>query len=219
MAILVENVLPHLTSLRSLDLGQDTGFGLTNWKITTVLSRLTYLRASLSDVAHLYHVMSNKALATTLEQLHVTMRNMDWGWGYRGFLPEDLELPPMLNLHTFTLVQTILSNNRINWSTIESLTAPDHMPALRRMNLAIFMTVDVLRVIKRSLLFTDDRRIDVQFAFIVDYVSPKVQLSDQVPHGSRCHPRQVVGVTCVSSWLSRKYQHLSDIDCHVRISK
>lgn len=124
----------------------------------------------------------------------------------------------MMNLHTFTLVQTILSDNRIEWSTIELLTAPNYMPILRRVNLAIFITLDELHGMKRSLLFTDDRRIDVQFAFIVDDVSSGVQLSDQVPHGSRFHPRQVVGATCVRSGLSPEYRHLPNINCHVSTS-
>ena len=105
LARLVENVLPHLISLRSLDLGQDTGFGLGSPQFTLIESRLTYLRVSLQDVAHLYYVMSSKTLSTTLKQLHVTMRSKDPMC--EKFLPEDLELPRMRRLHTFTLVQTI----------------------------------------------------------------------------------------------------------------
>ena len=95
--------------------------------------------------------------------------------------------------------------------------APVHLPVLRRVNLAIFLTVNDLYGMKRSLLFTDDRRVDVQFAFIVESSSLGIQLSDQIPHGSRFHPRPVVGVTCVVSWFSPRYQHLPDINCHVSI--
>ena len=216
LATLVANVLPHLVSLRSLDLGQDTGMGLASSKVTMVHSRLTYLRISLQDVAHLYHIMSSKTLSTTLEQFHVTLRCVDPEC--EKFLPDDLELPSMLNLHTFTLVQTILSDNRIDWSTIESLTAQNHMPVLRRLNLAIFIPMDDFYMIKRSFIFTDDRRVDVQFAFIVDDLSSGVERSDQVPNGSRFHPRQVVGATCVVSDLSPRNRHLPDINCHVSIS-
>ena len=212
---LVEDVLPHLTSLRFLDLGQDTGFGLTNLQITTTPTRLTYLRVSLTDVAHLYHLMSNKTLSTTLEQLHVTLRSMDPLC--EKLLPEDLELPPMINLHTFTLIQTILSDNRIEWSTIESITAPDHMPIVRRVNLAIFTTIDDLYRINRSLLFTDNRRIDLQFAFIINSVSANIQSIHQMVHGSRFHPRQVVGVTCGLNLLPPPHRNSADTNCHVSI--
>ena len=215
LATLVEDVLPHLTSLRFLDLGQDTGFGLTNLQITTTPTRLTYVRISLGDVAHLYHLMSNKTLSTTLEQLHVTLRSKDPLC--EKLLPEDLELPPMINLHTFTLIQTILSDNRIEWSTIESITTPDHMPVLRRVNLAIFITVIDLYRINRSLLFTDDRRIDVQFAFILESASVDIQSIHQMVHGSRFHPRQAVGVTCVLNVLPPPHRHLAETNCHVSI--
>ena len=75
LARLVEDVLPHLTSLRSLDLGQDTGKGLANPEITMIHSRLNYLRVSLQDVAHLYYLMSSKTLSAILEQFHVTLRS------------------------------------------------------------------------------------------------------------------------------------------------
>jgi hypothetical protein len=157
--------------------------------------------------------MSVKALSITLEQLHITWRSQYSVW--KTVLPEGLNLPPMMNLHTFTLVQSIFSNSRTTWSTIESLTAPNVMPVLRRVNLAFFISVDDLDRINRSLLFTDERQIDVQFAFIIDNDSLGVQLSHQIPHGSRFHPREVVGVACVISWFSEKYQKSIDINCQV----
>ncbi|CAF5018562.1 unnamed protein product [Rotaria sp. Silwood1] len=191
LSTLVENVLPHLSALRSLDLGQDIGLGLTNWYITTIQSPLNYLRVSMQDIPHLCHVISRETLSTTLEQLHVTMRSLHVI--RENSLPKGLVLSKMINLHTFTLVQSIFSYNRIEWSTIESLTAPNVMPVLRRMNLAIFITVDDLYCINRSSLFIDDRRIDVQFVFIIDDTSLGIQLSHHVPHGSHFHPRQIVG--------------------------
>ena len=215
LATLVKDVLPHLTSIRLLDLGQDTGNGLISPELTMIHNRLTYLRVSLQDIAHLYHVMSSKTLPTTLKQFHATMRHKNPMCD--RLLPEDLILPPMINLHTFTLVQTILSYNRYEWSTFEYITAPDHMPVLRRVNLAIFTTIDELDQINSSLLFTDDRRIDVQFAFAIDDDSLGIQLSHQVPHGSRFHPRQVVGVTCVVSELCSYHEHSTDMNCYVSI--
>ena len=216
LGTLVQNVLPHLTSLRSLDLGQDTGIGLANPQMTLIHSRLAYLRLSLQDMAHLYHVMSSNILSATLEQFHVTMRSHHPLC--EKIFPRDLRLPPMMKLHTFSLFQTILSDNRIEWSTIESVTDPNHMPVLRQVNLAIFITVNDLYRINGSSLFTDHRRIDVQFAFIIDNHPSGVQLSHLVPHQNRLYSRQVVGVTCVVSKLSTRYRHLTDISCHVSIS-
>ena len=205
-----------MTSLRSLDLGQDTGIGLVSPHITMIHNRLTYLRVSLQDAADLYHVMSSATLSTTLEQLHVTMRAIEFL--REKILPKGLKLPVMMNVQTFTLVQTIFSINRIEWSTIESFTASDHMPVLRRVNLTTLITVDDLSHVKESLLFTDDRRIDVQFAFIVDSDSFDIQLSHQVPHGSHSHPRQVVGVTCVVSGLSLQHHQSINNNCYVSMS-
>jgi hypothetical protein len=213
LATLVEDVLPHLSALRSLDLGQDTGFGLTNLYITTIQSPLNYLRISMKNILHLCHVMSIETLSTTLEQLHVTMCN--FYMQRKNSIPDGLMLSKMINLHTFTLVQSIFCRNIIEWSTIESLTASNVMPVLRRMNLAICITVDDFSRINRSSLFIDDRRIDVQFAFIIDDASLGIQLSHYVPHGSRFHPREIVGVTCIVSRLSTNFEELKNINCYV----
>jgi hypothetical protein len=209
----MENILPHLSALRSLDLGQDTGMGLPLWHITTIQCPLNYLRLPCQNIKQLCDVMSLEALSTTLEQLHVAMRSLNMG--SKNDLPKELVLPKMINLHTFVLVQSIFSKNRIQWSTIEFLTSPNIMPVLRQVNLVIFINVDDLNCINRSALFTDDRRIDIQFAFIMDDSSLGIQLSQHMPHGSRFHPRQIVGVTCVLSYLSQNYQELTNINCYV----
>lgn len=104
---LVEIVLPHLSALRSLDLGEDTGFGITNCRIDTIQCPLNYLRVPMPDINQLCHIMSLETLSTTLEQLHVTMRSL--GAGKRNALPKQLALPKMNHLHTFTVVQSIFS--------------------------------------------------------------------------------------------------------------
>ena len=157
--------------------------------------------------------MSIETLSTTLQQLHVTMRSL--GVGTRNDLPRQLVLPKMTNLHTFTFIQSIFSANRIQWSTIDILTGSNVMPRLRQMNLVIFITVDDLNSINRSALFTDDRRINVQFAFIVDDISQGIQLNQHMPHGSRFHPREIVYATCVVSWLTPEYRELTNINCYV----
>jgi len=132
-------------------------------------------------------------------------------------IPKRLILPKMINLHTFTLVQSIFSDieNNIKWSTIEILTGPNVMPVLRRMNVAILITIDDICCINRSSLFMDDRRIDIQFAFIIPDTSLGNEIRNYLPHGSRFYPRQIVGVTCVVSYLSRNYEELTNINCYV----
>ena len=133
--------MPHRNALRSLDCGQNTEFGLIDWYITKVQCPFKYLRVPINDLSQLTNLISREILSTTLEQLHVTMRNDD----VRGenSLPTQLILPSMINLHTFTLVQSIFDNSRVECSTIESITASNVMSVLRRMNLAIFSSVSM----------------------------------------------------------------------------
>jgi hypothetical protein len=210
---LMEKVLPHLSSLRSLDLGDDTGIGLPCWHIATISSLLTYLRAPVQNMRNLCDVMSTETLPRTLEQLHVTLRNLDIEQRYIS--PKGLIMSNMNHLHTFTLVQSIFADGRIQWSTIELLTGPNVMPRLRRLNLAVFVTVDDLARLKESSLFTVDRQIDVQFAFIVDDDSLGTLLSDYIPSGSRFHPRQLVGATCVARSLTERSRQMTNVDYYV----
>ena len=76
LSTLVKNVLPHLSALSSIHLGQDIGLGLMNWYITTIQSSLHYLHVSMEDIPQLCHVISRETLSTTLEQLYVTMRSL-----------------------------------------------------------------------------------------------------------------------------------------------
>lgn len=207
--------MPHLNALRSLDCGQDTGFGLVGWNITRVQCPLKYLRVPINNLSQLAHLISTETLSTTLEQLHVTMRNDHMR--RENSLPTRLVLPSMINLHTFTLVQSIFGSSKIEWSTIESLTAPNIMPVLQRMNLAVFISVNELESINRSSLFMDDRKIDIQFAFIIDDTSICNEVGNNLPRGSRFRPREIVGVTCVVSHLLQNYREMTNANCYVSI--
>ncbi|CAF0955603.1 unnamed protein product [Adineta steineri] len=208
----MENVLPHLNALRSLDLGQGIDVGLPLWHVTTIECSLNYLRIPLQHINQLCQVMSLEKLSTTLEELHVAMRSLDAG-GYNE-LPDELVLSKMNNLHSFSLVQSIFTDNRIEWSTIEILTAANVMPVLRKMNLILFISLDDMDCIKKSALFTDNRQIDIQFAFIMDENSLATQLSEYIPHGSRFHPREIVGITCMAHCLTPEDRQLTNLDCY-----
>ena len=120
LGTLIENVLPHLNALRSLDLGQETGLGIRNWRIKTIPCPLNYLRAPMCNMEQLYELMSVETLSTTLEQLHVTIRNLPGG-AIR--VPRPLILAQMIHLHSFTFAQSMFSDNRIEWSNIDFLTS------------------------------------------------------------------------------------------------
>lgn len=214
---LLEDVLPHLNVLRSLDCGQDTGFGLVHWNITRIECPLQYLRVPINDISQLTDLISRERLSTTLEEFHVTMRN-DHVIKDKNNYPKGIFLPSMMNLHTFTLVQSIFSECRIAWSTIELLTSSDVMPVLQRMNLSIFINDNELDSIKRSsLFFDDDRRIDIQFAFIIDRSLFSNKLDDHLPHGNRFHQRELVGVTCVINHLFGDYHRMTNVNSYVSI--
>ena len=82
-------------------------------------------------------------------------------------LSMELAVHPMTHLHTFVFVQSIFSWSSVGWSSIEHLTISNMIPVLRQVKLAMLITIDELYSINRSPLFTDDRRVDVHFAFII----------------------------------------------------
>ena len=71
----------------------------------------------------------------------------------------------MVNLHTFTLVQTFFSRFSIDWAHFELLTSSKVMSALQRTNVALFMNINDFSHIRSAPLFTDHCRVEVNFAF------------------------------------------------------
>jgi hypothetical protein len=195
-------------------LGQETGVGLPVWTVSTLRCPLAYVRLPVQHITELCHLLAEGTLFSTLEQLHVTLGSRDIEPFSELF--ENVLLPKFVNVHTFVLVQSIFSLNRTDWSNFEVLTAANIMPVLRRVNLVIFVSISDFDAINKSALFNDDRRVDVQFAFIIDGPSQGMQLSRYVPRGSRFHPRQILGVTCSASQLLLK--DISTISDNDRVS-
>ncbi|CAF1550829.1 unnamed protein product, partial [Adineta ricciae] len=193
------------------DLGLSIDTGLPLWH-PTIENALNYLCIPLQHVKHLCQLMSLEKLSTTLQELHVAMRSFhDPGHDNVRYRPV---LCKMINLHSFSFIQSIYTDNGIKWSDIEYLTSQNVMPVLRQMKFILFITAADLDSINRSTLFTDDRQIDIQFAFIMDENSFASQLNENVPNGSRFHRRQTVGITCTKRVLTREWQHLTDLDCY-----
>lgn len=209
-------VAPHLSELRSLDLGQETGPGLPLWDVACLQFPLTFLRLPVQHIRELCRVFSAGTLASTLRQLHVTMRSLDQGANDQEFDAE-CRLPTLTNLHTFVMAQSIYSMNQIPWSIIETLTATDVMPALRRANLVVLTTLGAVNAINQSALFGDEREIDVQFVLVLQDACSGAQLRERIPHGSRSHPRPVAGAKCTFKDRNRQHQQLTDPACYVSL--
>ena len=200
-------LLIHLPALRSLD------FGLSDywmeWPIT-VHTPLAYLRLALMTMDDLVRIMSTQQLSCTLRQLHVTINNGDYD-NYCTAATSS-RLIPMVNLHTFTFCKAFFSNLIIRWTFIEILTSSNVMPVLRRANMSLFINTKDLNRISSSPLFTDHRHVDVHFAFSLINCPQYIEVTQYIPHGSRFHPREILGATFVVNHWSRRSEWLTGGD-------
>jgi len=118
----------------------------------------------------------------------------------------------MVNLHTFTLVQTFFSRFTIEWTLVEMLTSSKVMPILRHANLSIFLNINDLNRIDSSPLFIDHRHVDVHFAFHLMNYPQYMKVTQYIPRGNRFHPREIVGVTFIVNHWAPKSERLPDGD-------
>jgi hypothetical protein len=125
----------------------------------------------------------------------------------------------MVNLHTFTLVQTFFSVLKIEWTDFEILTSSNVMPILRRANVSLFINTNDLSCIGSTPLFTDHRHVDVHFAFNLINCPQYIKVTPYIPRGNRFHPREIVGATfVVNHWCHDKSKWLIDDDPFVSYS-
>jgi hypothetical protein len=203
MVLLLDNILLiHLPALRSLDLGIQ--YHGTRWNITTAVVPLTYLRLSLPSMDILIRLISTPPLFQTLRQLHIQIGNSHFD--SKGDFSASMSHLPirMINLHTFTLLQTFFSVLTIEWTVFEMLTSSKMMPVLRRANTSIFIKINDLNRIGSSSLFTDHRHVDVHFVFNLVNCPQDTNMSQYIPRGSCFHPREIVGATLlVNRWRNR----------------
>jgi len=181
------------------------------WHITAVQVPLTYLRVVLNKMDSLLRVISTQPLLNTLRQLHVRIRDDEFDEDFR--LSATSLLPCMNHLQTFTFIKSLFHQFNDEWTFIETLTARNVMPTLQRANLTVAITVDDLNRIDRSALFTDDRRVHVRYAFVLnDNWQKHSDLSERIPRGSRYHPQQIGGAVLVcSSWPDNTPHFESDM--------
>lgn len=198
MMMLTYNILlTRLPALRSLDLGMDY-YG-TYWSYTTTTAPLTYLRVSLADVSTLIRLMSTQPLSNTLRQLHIKIGDSHCKT-HSAISMSNLSIQ-MVNLHTFTLVQTFFSRLTIEWADFEMLISSNVMPILRRANVSLFININDLNCISSSALFTDHRHVDVHFAFNFINCPQYIKVTPYIPHGNCFHPRDIIGATfTINHW-------------------
>ena len=195
---LVQNILLHyLPNLRTLDLGFDSSHFIMDWDTTPVRAPLTYLRVTLHCIEDLLAIMATRSLSTTLRHLHVKLRDSSWDIRLRG---SEMKIAfRMSSLCTFTFVKALHWQFSDEWSFIDVLTSFTVMPVLQRAKLIVAIDESDLNWIDRSALFNDNRRVDVQFAFILNDDRSYPDLDRRIPRGSRSHPRWVVSTTFVKS--------------------
>lgn len=204
-------VLVHLPALRSLDLGVNYNYG-TTWPFISTTVPLTYIRLYLPNINNLVKLMSTPPLFDTLRQLHIQTNNSADALSFPSISTLSIE---MANLHTFTLVQAFFYTCTIDWSHIELLTSSKVMPALRRANIALFMKIDDFVRIHKAPLFTDQRHVEVNFAFSLVNNSRYNEMTKFIPCGSRFHPREIVGATFVVDYWSGISEQVDNADPYV----
>ncbi|CAF2643534.1 unnamed protein product [Rotaria sp. Silwood2] len=158
--------------------------------------------------------MSTLPLSNTLRQLHVKIADCD----YSKYVTEPITdlLVKMTNLHTLTFVDIFFALSRIEWTFFEMLTSSNTMPVLQRANICLIMNVNDLNCIAPSPIFNDDRHADINFAFSIIDCPAYLQMTQYIPRGSHCHPRELIGATCVIKYEDKSTQSTYDADpyCH-----
>ena len=193
-------LLVQLPALRSLDLG--VNYHRTGWPFTTTIVPLNYIRLHLQNIETLVELMSTPPLSNTLRQLHIEIGNDMLDLSSHALI--STLLIEMINLHTFTLVQTFFSALTVEWKNFESLTSSKVMPALRRANVALFVNIDDFSRISSASLFTDHRQVEVNFAFSLVDCPQYSEMTQFIPRGGCFHLREIAGATfAVSEWCDR----------------
>jgi hypothetical protein len=124
----------------------------------------------------------------------------------------------MSSLQTFTFVKSLYRQFADEWTFIDALTSSTVMPMLQRAKLIVAIDVLDLNRIDRSALFNDQRRVDVQYAFILNDNLSHIDLDERIPRGSRSHPRSVASVTFVRNSWKGTTPHALPEKCYVSYS-
>ena len=192
----IKNTLNRLSALRSLDFGIERTTHLHHWPSRTIETHLTYLRITLVTPFVLFNLMNTQPLSRTLQQLHITMSDVASSPHPR--FPNTNVWPRMEVLHTFTFIKSFNWHFSKEWFLLDTLTCSNVMPLLRRINFCIVIDINDLDRMYHSPLFTDDRHVDTNYAYIINDNREHIQLIDYVRHTNQSHRRQIVSATFIS---------------------
>jgi hypothetical protein len=110
----------------------------------------------------------------------------------------------MPSLQTFTFMKPLYYENTEEWAFLDMLTSSQVMPVLKRIHLIVAITISDLDRIDQSMIFDDDRHVDVHYAMLLNDNQCHTELSKRVPRGSRSHPRSIATATY--------HRHVSNYD-------
>ena len=184
--------LPHLTDLRSLDLGMERSFFLHHWPFKRIQTSLINLTITLSGMNNLLLIMSTEPLAQTLQQLRITINDMNNRLYYNL---NDVSLTPQMKaLKVFSFVKTFGCCFGEEWTFVDRITSINIMPVLQHMSFCIVMNADDLVRMNQSALMTDCRHVDIRFAVMINDDRSHMELLPYVQRSSR----QMASATFVS---------------------
>jgi hypothetical protein len=166
------------------------------WNITPIRAPLSYLRITVHRVDDLLAIMMTRPLSTSLRWLHVKLR--DTRQAPAGYpVPDTMIAFRMSSLQSFTFIKPLSRQVADEWTFFDALTSSTVMPVLQRAKLIVAIALSDLNWIDRSGLFNDHRRVDVQYAFILNDERSHTELDKRIPRGSHSHPRAVASATYV----------------------
>ena len=114
----------------------------------------------------------------------------------RNFSSVDIDASlSMPSLHTFTFMKPLYYEITEEWTFIDMLTSSEVMPVLKRIHFIVAIRMSDLKRIDQSMLFNDDRNVDVHFAMLLHSNQCHAELTKRIPHGSRSHPRSIASAT------------------------
>lgn len=193
-----------------------------DWRIAPVQVPLTHLRLTVNDRVELLRIMATKPLCNTLRQLHVKIRDINvLGILHLSEVDVSISMP---SLHTFTFMKPLYHEAIEEWALIDMLTSSQVMPVLKRIHLIVAVTMSDLERIDQSMVFNDDRNVDVHFAMLLHDNQCHAEVTKHIPRGSRSHPRSIASATYYRNmsdydWRQKLPVHLSVSDLFEVIAK
>lgn len=101
----------------------------------------------------------------------------------------------MPSLRTFTCMKPFYYQIKDEWTVIDMLTSSELMSVLKRAHFICGITSTDLDRIAQSMVFNDDRNVDVHYAVLLNDNRLHADLTKHLRRGSRSHPRSIASAT------------------------